>query len=107
MLKLDSHDEKLVEEVRRKIGRAVSAAHAPSAVVKRISVLTTRHRNRGRLAAMKRHPFNGVCEASGAPLDRKHACLDELEPERGYDGRVRWVCPRANNSGTYSCGVCE
>jgi hypothetical protein len=32
--------------------------------------------------------------------------LDELEPEKGYEGRVRWVCPKANNSGRHSCGKC-
>ena len=107
MLTLDPHDEALVAAARDAIDRAIAEAHTPVAVIKRISVLAVRHRNRGRRDAMKRHPFGGVCEASGAPLDIEHAHLDELEPELGYTGRVRWVCPRANNSGRYSCGVCK
>lgn len=107
MLKLDSHDEALAEAAKRSIKRAIAAAHKPVAVTKRISAFATRQRNQGRSAAMKRHPFSGVCEASGAPLDPKHAQLDEVEPELGYRGRVRWVCPRANNSGKMSCGVCK
>ena len=107
MLKLDSHDEALAEAVKRSFKNAISKAHSPIAVIKRISAFTVRHRNQGRLAAMKRHSFTGICEASGASLDRKHAHLDELEPEIGYSGQVRWVCPRANNSGTFSCGVCR
>ena len=30
--------------------------------------------------------------------------LDELEPEKGYRGKVRRVCPKCNNSGNRSCG---
>ena len=40
-------------------------------------------------------------------ISNAHAHLDELEPEKGYAGRLRWVCQRANNSGKHSCGVCK
>lgn len=106
MLTLDNHDEELVKAAKSAIEAAIGAAHSPLAVIKRISVFAVRHRNQGRRAAMKRHPFMGFCEASGQTLERKHAHLDELEPELGYSGRVRWTCPRANNSGTHSCGKC-
>lgn len=106
MLTLDSHDRRLVARVQSAMEDAIATAHVPVVVTKRIAVLSMRYRNRGRTAAIKRHPFKGVCEASGRPLDRKHAHLDELEPEKGYRGRVRWLCPRANNSGTHSCGGC-
>lgn len=106
MLQLDAHDEALVAKAKAAITRAISAAHVPVAVTKRISVFAVRNRNRGRNAAIKRHPFKGICEASGKPLDSTHAHLDEIEPERGYAGQVRWVCPKANNSGRFSCGGC-
>ena len=106
MLTLDKHDQALVEKVRASIKKAITDAHLPVAVVKRIVSIAVNHRNIGRDAAIARHPFRGVCEASGLPLDRKHAHLDEMEPEIGYAGKVRWVCPRANNSGKHSCGGC-
>jgi hypothetical protein len=106
-LQLDEHDEALVDLVRMAMDCAILHAHMPVAVAKRITTLAVRHRNRGRQAAMKRHPFTGVCEASGLALDFAHAHLDELEPELGYAGRVRWVCQRANNSGKHSCGGCK
>ena len=87
--------------------KAISIAHMPVAVAKRISVLATGQRNRGREAAKNKYPFKGICEASGLPLDKKHAELDEMEPELGYGGKVRWVCSRANNSGKHSCGACK
>jgi hypothetical protein len=37
---------------------------------------------------------------------REDAVLDEMEPEKGYSGPVRWVCHKANNSGKRSCGGC-
>lgn len=107
MLNLDAHDQALVKSVEAAMDAALAASHAPVAVAKRITVLAVRRRNRGRDAAMRRHPFNGVCEASGHPLDFAHAHLDELEPEKGYTGRLRWVCAKANNSGKHSCGVCK
>lgn len=107
MLTLNAHDEELVAVAKAAIEKAIAAAHVPVAVTKRISAFAVRHRNRGRTAAIRRHKFNGVCEASGKPLDRRHAHLDEIEPELGYAGKVRWVCPRANNSGTFSCGGCS
>lgn len=106
MLTLDEHDKALVEVVRANIKNAITEAHMPIAVVKRIVSIVVNHRNVGRGAAITRHPFKGVCEASGLPLERNHAHLDEMEPEQGYVGKVRWVCPRANNSGKYSCGGC-
>ncbi len=106
-LKLDAHDTALVTLVKATLDAAIASAHAPSAVAKRLHSLAARHRMKGRAAAMKRHPFNNVCEASGAPLDKKYAQLDELDPEKGYAGRLRWVCSVANNSGRHSCGVCQ
>ena len=106
MLMLDPHDEALVGTLKDAISEAIAAAHKPVAVAKRIAVLAVRLRNRGRSEAKRRHPFKGICEASGRPLDPKLAVLDELEPELGYDGKLRWVCPKANNSGSYSCGSC-
>ena len=85
---------------------AISKAHLPGGVAKRVSVLATAHRNRRRNAAKRKYPFKGICEASGLPLDEKHAELDEMEPELGYAGKLRWVCSRANNSGAHSCGGC-
>lgn len=106
MLKLDKHDEALVLRAKAAFAKAMSGAHNKVAVTKRIAVFAVRHRNKGRKAAIRRHPFNGNCEASGKPLDRRHAHLDEVQPELGYAGRVRWVCPKANNSGRFSCGKC-
>jgi hypothetical protein len=105
-LKLDEHDTALVAKVKDALDAAIANAHRQSAVAKRIHSLAARYRNRGRTAAMKRHPFAGKCEASGRPLGKEHAQLDELDPELGFAGRVRWVCPGANNNGRYSCGGC-
>ena len=106
-LKLDEHDTALVTTLKAALDAAILNAHKPIAVAKRLHVLTGRHRMKGRKAAINGHPFTGVCEASGLPLDFQHAHLDELEPELGYSGRVRWVCQRANNSGKHSCGGCK
>jgi hypothetical protein len=106
-LKLDEGDTALVAVVKAAIDAAIHNARQPSAVAKRIHALAARHRNKGRTAAIRRHPFGGICEASGRPLAREHAHLDEIDPELGYAGPVRWVCPRANNSGRFSCGGCE
>ena len=105
-LKLDDHDTDLVAAVDAALRKAIFDAHAPVAVAKRISVLATAQRNKGRSAAMRRHPFRGICEASGMPLAKEHAELDEIDAELGYIGRLRWVCQRANNSGKHSCGGC-
>lgn len=105
-IKLDPHDESLTNLVFTAIQAAVATAHAPTAVAKRIAVVAVRHRNRGRVAARRRHPFSGICEQSGERLERQDAVLDEIEPTRGFDGPVRWVCPKANNSGLRSCGRC-
>ena len=107
MLNLDEHDAALVALVKETLDAAIRNAHMPSAVAKRIHSLAARHRMKGRASAIKRHPFAGVCEASGKSLDRKHAQLDELDPELGYTGRVRWVCPKANNNGHHTCGGCN
>jgi hypothetical protein len=106
MIKLDEHDAALVEAVVSAFRKALESAHSPSAVVKRIVAITVRRRNLGRAAAIRRHPFKGICEASGLPLDVRDKALDELEPEKGYDGKVRWVCHKGNNSGLRSCGGC-
>jgi hypothetical protein len=105
-LKLDTHDEAIVAAVWEEMKKAISTAHRPVAVTKRIVALAVRERNRGRLAAIKKHPSNGVCEKSGRPLDWEHAVLDEMEPELGFTGKLQWVCARANNSGKHSCGGC-
>jgi hypothetical protein len=105
-LKLSPHDQALVDAAVTAMRSAFENAHAPPAVAKRIAVLAVRQRNKGRAAAIRRHPFCGVCEQSGRPLQRQDAVLDEVEPERGYAGRVRWVCHKANNSGKRSCGAC-
>ena len=107
MLELSENDQRTTEEVRSAIEAAIQNAENPVAVAKRIVVMAVQQRNRGRRAAMRRHPFRGICERSGKPLLREHAHLDEIDPERGYEGPVRWVCPRANNSGRFSCGACE
>jgi len=106
MLKLDTHDEALVEKAKTAIAKAIASAHSPVAVAKRITVFAVRKRNRGRAAAIKRYPFKGICEASNSHLDAEHAVLDELQPELGYSGLLRWVCHKANNSGKSSCGKC-
>ena len=103
---LDEHDQTIVTAILVAIRNAISSAHNPVAVTKRISALATGLRNTGRKAAIKRYPFKGICEASGMPLEQNHAQLDEMEPELGYAGKLRWVCPRANNSGKHSCGDC-
>jgi hypothetical protein len=103
-LELSKHDEDLVQLVRVLIRSAVVKAERPAAAAKRIAAEAIKHRNKGRAAAIRSHPFTGVCEVTGRPLDTKDKVLDELEPEKGYEGRVRWVCPRCNNSGRRSCG---
>jgi len=106
MLTLSKHDAALVEVVRTAIRSAMAAADAPVAVAKRITVEAVRQRNKGRAAAIRRHPFLGLCEQGRGELLRHDAVLDEIEPEKGYAGKVRWVCHKANNSGKRSCGVC-
>jgi restriction endonuclease Mrr len=106
-LKLDEHDAALVAAVKAALDAAIHSARMPSAVAKRIHSIAARHRMKGRHGAIKRHPFAGVCEVSGRPLDKQFAQLDELDPELGYAGRVRWVCSRANNNGHHSCGGCK
>lgn len=105
-IQLDDIDKKLAERVKNAIKKAYDSAHAPSAVVKSIISFAMRYRNKGRDLAKKRHPFRGTCEASGESLADEDKCLDELEPEKGYAGKIRWVCPKANNSGRRSCGGC-
>jgi hypothetical protein len=103
-LKLSKHDEDLVEDVRAAIRRAVKDAEMPSAVAKRITAEAVRQRNKGRSAAIRSRPFRGVCEKTGRPLDSRDKVLDEMEPEKGYAGKVQWLCPKCNNSGVRSCG---
>ncbi len=106
MISLSKNDQNLFEHVRETIRSAVEKADMPSAVAKKIASEATRQRNHGRQAAIKKYPFRGICEASGSPLMQEDAVLDELEPEQGYAGEARWVCPKANNSGKRSCGIC-
>jgi hypothetical protein len=105
-LVLDDHDEHLADAVAAAIADAVSGAHAPADVAKRIATIPVRHRNRGRSAAIRRHPLAALCEASGRATLREDAVLDEIEPQKGYSVPVRWVCHEANNSGKRSCGCC-
>jgi hypothetical protein len=106
-LKLSEHDRSLVEVAIAAIANAVANAESSPAVAKRIASVAMRFRNRGRRPAIRRYPFRGICEASGLPLENRDAVLDELEPELGYAGQVRWICEVANNSGTGSCGGCK
>lgn len=99
---LNEHDETLAENVAAAIRRAYDGAHKPIAVARRIVSIAVGYRNKGRSAARKR-PFNGVCEATGRPLERRDAVLDEMNVEAGYLGEVRWTCPRCNNSGLQTC----
>lgn len=105
-LALDAVDQELFEIARAAIKSAITKASQPAAVAKRIAVEAMKHRNRGRVAARRRHKFIGVCEASRRPLEKRAAVLDELEPVKGYFGNVRWVCPKCNGSGQRSCGSC-
>jgi hypothetical protein len=103
---LDDHDMALVTVAHAAMRAAMAEAHCRSAVTRRIASLAVRYRNRGRKAAIKAKPFAGICEASGWPLDDRDKVLDEIDPELGYAGPLRWVCPKANNSGPRSCGGC-
>lgn len=105
-LKLDQHDEAVVVVAIKAIDDAVADAHNPVAVVKRIVVRAMQHRNKGRDAAKKEHPFRDICEISGLSIKSEIAALDEIEAEKGYSGELRWVCQKANNSGRGSCGRC-
>jgi hypothetical protein len=103
---LDQHDESLVNAALAAMRIAFDGAHRSAAVARRISVVATGYRNRGRAAARRRYPFKDRCEASGLPLALQDADLDERETELGYLGELRWVCKKANNSGKRSCGGC-
>jgi len=106
-VKLDSHDSKLCEEIRATIDKSYREARVPVALAKRIASIAMRYRNKGRKKAEKNYPFQGICEASGKPLSEEDKCLDEMQSEKGYSaGNIRWVCPKANNSGRRSCGGC-
>ena len=102
-LSISKHDEDLVQHVLEVIRTALKNAEVPTVVAKRIMVVAVSQRNKGRSAAIRSHPFSGVCEATGKLLDPRDKVLDELEPEKGYEGKLRWVCPKCNNSGNRSC----
>ena len=105
-LKLDQHDEELADKAREAIDEAVDKAHNRVAVAKRIAVRAVAHRNKGRYSAKRRYPFEGICEISGLPIASSIASLDEMESEKGYSGKLRWICQKANNDGLGSCGKC-
>jgi len=107
MIRLSDRDTSLVQRVRAVVEEALREADVSTAVTKRLFAIMAKHRNRGRKPAMRRHPFFGICEASGKPLAREHAHLDEIIPEQGYEGPVRWTCPRGNGSGRHTCGGCS
>jgi hypothetical protein len=90
-LLLDEYDQAIVAALQVAMQDEILSAHNPVAVTKRISVLATAQRNRGRKAAKRGYPFKGICEASGLPLDENNAELDEMEPELGCAGKLRWV----------------
>jgi hypothetical protein len=56
---LDQHDESLVKAALAAMRTAIDGAHKSAAVARRISVLATGYRNRGRDAARRRYPFKG------------------------------------------------
>jgi hypothetical protein len=62
---LDEHGLARVLVVKSAIESSVLNAHQPIGVAKRIHSIAAKHRMKGRHAAIKRHPFQGVCEASG------------------------------------------
>jgi hypothetical protein len=106
-LKLSQHDETLANAARNAIDEAISKAENPIAVAKRIVVRAVQHRNKGRKSIEKKYPFNGICEISGLPLKKEIASLDEIESEKGFIlGNVRWICQKANNDGSGTCGDC-
>lgn len=106
MIKLNAHDSKLFALAVAAIETAIANAKAPAAVVRKIAAVAVRHRNKGRLAAKGRLPFNGTCAVSGRRLDERDAVLDEMDPHKGYKGPCRWICAKANKSGLRSCGDC-
>jgi len=103
MIERDPHDEALVQRANAANQRAVAEAHSPAAVAKGIAAGATKLRNQGRREAPW-PPFRGICEASGLPLDEKDKVLHEVEPAKGYSGKLQWLCPKHNNSGRRSCG---
>ncbi|OIP77811.1 MAG: hypothetical protein AUK17_03280 [Parcubacteria group bacterium CG2_30_44_18] len=105
-IRLNNHDQKLVDGVRSVIKDAYESANFSPSVARSIASYATKYRNRGREQAKRRYPFKGICERSGLPLKKEDAHLDELDSEKGYAGKVQWVCPKANNSGRRSCGKC-
>ena len=104
MIKLDEHDAALFAAVIAEFRKAISSAHSRSAVAKRVVAVTVRERNRGRAAAIRRHPFKGICEASGLSLDVRDKALDELEA--GWRAARSDPGHKGNNSGLRSCGGC-
>jgi hypothetical protein len=107
-LPLDEHDKALVAKVAAMMDQAIASAHEPVLVTKGIVSQAMRRRNKGRTRAIREHPFQGICEVHGLPLAKELSCLDEIDPGRGFEkGNVRWVCPKANNSGLYSCGAAD
>ncbi|MFA6304364.1 MAG: hypothetical protein WCV73_02315 [Patescibacteria group bacterium] len=104
---LDKHDEALTDFIRTAIDKVIAKAHMPSGVAKRIVSRAVYHRNMGRKAAIANYPFSGICEVSGLPIDDSIKSLDEIEGAKGYvSGNLRWVCQKANNNGTGTCGKC-
>ncbi|MDD5032376.1 MAG: hypothetical protein PHR36_05075, partial [Patescibacteria group bacterium] len=86
-IRLNKHDQKLVDDVRSNIKNAYELANFRPAVAKSIASYATKYRNRGRKQAIRRHPFKGLCEKSKLSLKREDAHLDELDSKKGYEGR--------------------
>ncbi len=99
-------DQRKYDALREAIEAALATAERRPALARKLFVLAAKHRNKGRKAAMRRYPFAGKCEISGWTIPRKDAALDELDPTKGYEGPLRWVCQKANGDGTASCGQC-
>ena len=100
-----NQDEALVEVLKATLRTGFANAEEPAWVVRTIRDHLEKQRCRGRTAAIRSHPFSGICECSGQPMDPKDRILDDREAEKGFSGKVRWGCPKCLGKGLRSCGV--
>ncbi len=103
---LTVRDEALFAVVRATIESSMKAAEQRPALARKVAAYGTRWRNKGRVKAIKDNPFTKKCAKSGLPITREQASLDEMDPTKGYEGPVQWVCKKANCDGKFSCGSC-